>query len=110
MIIQLFYRADPFLTLTILSSKIQKSAVTRFNVNRQNVWDCTIRKLKKEDFVPFNDLLIRFSDCFGEMEEGIDQGGPKREFLDLLMDQTLNSSLFEGSSKSKFLSWNKKGY
>lgn len=80
MIIQLFYRADPLLTLTIFSSKIQKTAVTRFNVNSHNVWDCTIRKLKKGDFVPFDDLLIRCCDCFREMEEGIHQGGPKREF------------------------------
>ncbi|XP_062588641.1 uncharacterized protein LOC134250300 isoform X4 [Saccostrea cucullata] len=101
---------DPLLTLTILSSKIQTSAVTRINVNRQNVWECTIRKLKKKDFMPFNDLLIKFSDQFGEMEEGIDQGGPKREFLDLLMEYTLNSSLFEGSLTSKYLSWNKKAF
>ena len=64
-------------------------------MNRQTVWDCATRKLKKADFDPQNELLVKFSDNFGEVEEGIDQGGPKREFLSLIMDYIQNSSLFE---------------
>lgn len=108
MIIQLFYRADPLLTLTILSSKIRKTAVTQFNVIRLNVWQSTIRKLKK-DFVPFDDLLIRFSDCFGN-GRGHWSRWPKRRIIRSLDGSNPNSSLFEASLKSKFLSWNKKGY
>lgn len=63
----------------------------------------------KKDFVPFDDLLIRFSDCFGN-GRGHWSRWPKRRIIRSLDGSNPNSSLFEVSLKSKFLSWNKKGY
>ena len=40
--------------------------------------------------------MVRFSDDMGFPEEAIDLGGPKREFLRLLMDALSQSSMFEG--------------
>ncbi|XP_061162847.1 G2/M phase-specific E3 ubiquitin-protein ligase-like [Saccostrea echinata] len=91
--------------LTKLSSTIKKDQVTRFNIHRPTIWECTLRKLKREDFDPNNELLIKFSDDFGSTEVGIDQGGPKREYLSLILEYIMNSKLFEGPDNSKTLSW-----
>lgn len=109
MLLFLCFSEDLIFSLLKLASTINKDQVTRFNIHRPSVWDCTIRKLKKKDFNPQNTLLVKFSDDFGETEEGIDQGGPKREFLSLIVDYLINSNLFEGKENAKTLSWNKSG-
>lgn len=41
-------------------------------------------------------MSIKFSDDLGMDEEAVDLGGPKREFLRLLMEALVLSPMFEG--------------
>ncbi|MBN3289473.1 G2E3 ligase, partial [Polypterus senegalus] len=43
------------------------------------------------------------------MESGIDTGGPKREFLELLMQHFKNRTLFEGRENEKYLTCDNAG-
>ena len=70
-----------------LKDEIDVDAVTYFNINRQNVLDGAIRALKRRSFNVKARIDINFSDILtGLSEDGIDAGGPTREFLRLLMD------------------------
>ncbi|KAI4789634.1 hypothetical protein KUCAC02_035122 [Chaenocephalus aceratus] len=48
-------------------------------------------------------MNITFSDDLGRNEEAVDLGGPRREFLRLLMEALMMSSMFEGSEYSQNL-------
>lgn len=41
-------------------------------------------------------MCIKFSDDLGKDEEAVDLGGPRREFLRLLMEAVALSPMFEG--------------
>ena len=41
-------------------------------------------------------MCIKFSDDLGIDEEAVDLGGPRREFLRLLMEALIQSPMFEG--------------
>lgn len=45
---------------------------------------------------PNNKMCIKFSDDKGTTEEAVDLGGPRREFLRLLMEALSHSEMFEG--------------
>ncbi|XP_063762683.1 G2/M phase-specific E3 ubiquitin-protein ligase-like [Eleginops maclovinus] len=79
-----------------LAEKIDSIGISRFNINRSNVLDGAIRGLKRLTFSPCNTLNVRFSDDKGATEEAIDLGGPRREFLRLLMQTLSESEMFEG--------------
>ncbi|XP_061190939.1 G2/M phase-specific E3 ubiquitin-protein ligase-like [Saccostrea echinata] len=89
-----------------LSLQIQSNTISRFNINRRNVWDGACRGFKRSTFAPNNILLVKFTDDTGLSEEAVDQGGPRREFLRLLMDALQNSTLFEGPTTSRILTLN----
>jgi hypothetical protein len=95
--------------LTGLGNKIKKSEVTRFNINRRNVWDGASRGFKRASFSAENTVLVKFTDDDGTMEEAVDQGGPRREFLRLLMECLSRSSMFEGPNTSRVLALNSQG-
>ncbi|XP_034064703.1 G2/M phase-specific E3 ubiquitin-protein ligase-like [Gymnodraco acuticeps] len=69
-----------------LSAKITNTSCSRFNMNRANVWDGAIRGFKGASFDPSHETLVKFTDDEGHTEDGGDTGGPKREFLTLLME------------------------
>ncbi|KAL7383430.1 hypothetical protein ABVT39_010507 [Epinephelus coioides] len=69
------------------STKITKTCYSRFNINRVNVWDGAIRGFKGSSFDPSHEILVKFTDDEGQAEDGLDTGGPKREFLTLLMNR-----------------------
>ena len=93
-----------------LKDEIDVDAVTYFNINRQNVLDGAIRALKRRSFNVKARIDINFSDTLtGLSEDGIDAGGPTREFLRLLMDAIVNSNIFEGVEAAKILSCNETG-
>ncbi|KAA8594383.1 hypothetical protein FQN60_005217, partial [Etheostoma spectabile] len=48
-------------------------------------------------------ICVKFSDDMGRNEEGVDLGGPRREFLRLLMETIARSPMFEGKENSKNL-------
>ncbi|MEQ2201570.1 hypothetical protein XENOCAPTIV_014439, partial [Xenoophorus captivus] len=51
-------------------------------------------------------MNVKFSDDFGKNEEAIDLGGPRREFLRLLIEALSMSPMFEGTDESKNLAMN----
>ncbi|KAJ4929911.1 hypothetical protein JOQ06_018931 [Pogonophryne albipinna] len=48
-------------------------------------------------------IAEKFSDDMGRQEEGIDLGGPRREYLRLLMETIARSPMFEGKENCKSL-------
>ncbi|XP_049325030.1 G2/M phase-specific E3 ubiquitin-protein ligase-like [Astyanax mexicanus] len=89
-----------------LSLKIDPTSFNRFNINRANVWDGAIRGFKRSAYNPSYDMLVKFSDDVGQTEDSIDTGGPKREFLTLLLDAIRTRRVFEGRSSAKYLAFN----
>ncbi|XP_010795995.1 G2/M phase-specific E3 ubiquitin-protein ligase-like [Notothenia coriiceps] len=69
-----------------LSAKRTNTSCSRFNINRANVWDGAISGFKGASFDPSHEMSVKFTDDEGQTEDGVDTGGPKREFLTLLME------------------------
>lgn len=84
-----------------LASKITPNKTCKFNINRQSVLDGAIRGFKRVSYDPTATMSVRFSDDLGTYEEAIDLGGPRREFLTLLMEALLRSPMFEGVEEKK---------
>ncbi|XP_029686146.1 G2/M phase-specific E3 ubiquitin-protein ligase-like [Takifugu rubripes] len=53
-------------------------------------------------------MLVRFTDDASVFEEGIDTGGPRREFFTLLMKHLKDWPIFDGSDGHRFLVYNAK--
>uniref|UniRef100_A0AAY5L189 HECT domain-containing protein n=3 Tax=Esox lucius TaxID=8010 RepID=A0AAY5L189_ESOLU len=51
-------------------------------------------------------MLVKFTDDTGVLEEGIDTGGPRREFLTLLMKHLKDQPIFDGPEGHRFLVYN----
>lgn len=92
-----------------LALAIDHTSVSRFNITRSNVWDGAFRGFKRSSFREQADLLVKFTDNDGSTEEGIDTGGPKREFLSLLMNVLRDRPIFEGPAESRYLVYNARG-
>ncbi|XP_063755391.1 uncharacterized protein LOC134874991 [Eleginops maclovinus] len=84
-----------------LSSKIITKRQCRFNINRSAVWEGAMRGFQRVSYDPNLMISVKFSDDMGRNEEGIDLGGPRREFLRLLMETIARSAMFEGKENSK---------
>ncbi|KAI9518131.1 hypothetical protein NQZ68_039954 [Dissostichus eleginoides] len=89
-----------------LALEIDHRAVSRFNICRLNIWDGAVRGFKRATFSEKKDLLVKFSDDEGRFEEGLDTGGPKREFLSLLMKELNKRPIFDGPVESRYLVYN----
>ncbi|MED6232366.1 hypothetical protein ATANTOWER_028597 [Ataeniobius toweri] len=48
-------------------------------------------------------MFIKFNDDAGCFEEGLDTGGPRREFLTLLMSHLRNHPIFDGPRENRYL-------
>ncbi|XP_059409391.1 G2/M phase-specific E3 ubiquitin-protein ligase-like [Carassius carassius] len=79
-----------------LAKKINHQKKCKFNINRYTVLDGAIRGFKRGTYDPCHTISVRFSDDMGIPEEAVDLGGPRREFLRLLIEALLQSSMFEG--------------
>lgn len=79
-----------------LGEKIDNGQVCKFNVNRSAVLDGAIRGFRRLSYDPNKMMSIKFSDDRGTKEEAVDLGGPRREFLRLLMEALAESDIFEG--------------
>ncbi|KAM3623428.1 uncharacterized protein V6R79_011030 [Siganus canaliculatus] len=86
-----------------LASKINNTSYNRFNINRANIWDGALRGFKRSSFDPSHEILVKFTDDEGHTEDAVDTGGPKREFLTLLMDCLRSRRIFDGPEDRKFL-------
>ncbi|XP_016417290.1 G2/M phase-specific E3 ubiquitin-protein ligase-like [Sinocyclocheilus rhinocerous] len=83
-----------------LATKINSNQTCKFNINRASVLDGAVRGFTRLSYNPNNRMVIRFSDDKGKYEEAIDLGGPRREFLRLLLVALMQSSMFEGKEDS----------
>ncbi|CAM4609845.1 unnamed protein product [Leuciscus chuanchicus] len=79
-----------------LAKKINHQKKCKFNINRSSVLDGAIRGFKRGTYDPCHTISVRFSDDMGVPEEAVDLGGPRREFLRILMEALLQSPMFEG--------------
>ncbi|XP_034062188.1 G2/M phase-specific E3 ubiquitin-protein ligase-like [Gymnodraco acuticeps] len=50
-------------------------------------------------------MQVKFTDDEGQTEDGVDIGGPKREFLTLLMECLRMRRIFDGPQDRKFLTF-----
>ncbi|XP_011487938.2 G2/M phase-specific E3 ubiquitin-protein ligase isoform X2 [Oryzias latipes] len=89
-----------------LSHDIDHDRVSRFNISRANVWDGAVRGFKRSSYSETCDMLVNFTDDAGVFEEGLDAGGPKREFLSLLMKHLRDRPIFDGPEGHRFLVYN----
>jgi hypothetical protein len=102
--------ASPSLSTEILqtlrSQILLDNGSTKINICRQNVWEGARRALTRPNFNPRLPLDVRFMDDIGQPEGAVDQGGPRRELLQLLMlflsDQ---SPVFQGTKGRKHLTF-----
>lgn len=92
-----------------LTLQIDHQRVSRFNICRSDIWDGAVRGYKRGTFSENYDLLVKFSDDAGKFEEGLDTGGPKREFLSLLMKELNKRPIFDGPAESRYLVYNSTG-
>ncbi|KAI7796526.1 putative G2/M phase-specific E3 ubiquitin-protein ligase-like, partial [Triplophysa rosa] len=79
-----------------LATKIDHQKKCKFNTNRSTVLDGAFRGFKRGTYDPCHTISVRFSDDMGALEEAVDLGGPRREFLRLLMEALVQSPMFEG--------------
>ncbi|KAF3835798.1 hypothetical protein F7725_017110 [Dissostichus mawsoni] len=86
-----------------LSSKINSNRQCKFNINRSAVWEGATRGFQRLSYDPTSIIYVKFSDDMGRQEEGIDLGGPRREYLRLLMETIARSPMFEGKENCKSL-------
>lgn len=92
-----------------LSRKISTQRQCKFNINHGAIWDGAKRGFQRVSYDPTYTMCVRFSDDMGKTEEGVDLGGPRREFLRLLMDTITMSYMFEGKDNRKNLALDSTG-
>lgn len=111
----MFFRFPPAVEIPIkeileeLASKINGNQTCKFNINRASVLDGAIRGFTRMSYSPNNRMVIRFSDDKGKFEEAVDLGGPRREFLRLLLVALMESSMFDGKEGSINLALDSQG-
>ncbi|XP_054886903.1 uncharacterized protein LOC129360602, partial [Poeciliopsis prolifica] len=86
-----------------LAMGIDHKKVSRFNICRTDVWDGAVRGFQRSTYSDKNDMFIKFNDDAGWLEEGLDTGGPRREFLTLLMAILRNRPIFDGPPESRYI-------
>ncbi|KAK9976850.1 hypothetical protein ABG768_018671 [Culter alburnus] len=62
--------------------------------------------MSMKSFCPSKRIDVKFMDDLGASEGAIDSGGPRREFLTLLMENLKQGALFVGPDEAKFLNFN----
>ncbi|PIK43223.1 putative G2/M phase-specific E3 ubiquitin-protein ligase-like [Apostichopus japonicus] len=93
--------------LLTLNQKIHNNSVFRFNVNRLHLWECAVRGFKRLSFAGDKRIVVHFTDSIGNIEGAVDQGGPLREFIRLMMKNLQkNNSVFDGPLDRRFLRMN----
>ena len=92
-----------------LASVIDNDHTCKFNINRKTVWDSALRGFHRPTFKPQNKMSVKFTDDIGTPEGAVDAGGPRREFLRLLMQCVRLSHVFEGPLDSRNLSLSNSG-
>jgi len=91
--------------LDSLHSKVSAdNGVTKFNISRSHVWEGARRAFLRSTYSPQHMMSVKFTDDIGVAEGAVDEGGPRREFLQLLVDYLASDSpLFTGTMQHKHL-------
>ncbi|KAK5624023.1 hypothetical protein CRENBAI_019899 [Crenichthys baileyi] len=92
-----------------LPNKISTKQQCKFNINCSAVWEGAVRGFRRLSFDTNSMISVKFSDDVGKNEEGVDLGGPRREFSRVLMETIASSTMFEGAENSKNLALNSAG-
>ena len=80
------------------------------NVRRRHIWEDSCRCLQRESFSPKATISVCFADDFGNSEGAVDIGGPRREFLRLLVKAANeHSGIFGGPVNRRVLVPNSNG-
>lgn len=95
--------------LSELASVIDRSSVSRFNINRNNILDGAFRGFRRKSFHPSKCITVKFADDDGTFEEAVDLGGPRREFFRLLLHALEQSPVFKGMEGQRNLALDSKG-
>ncbi|XP_051780721.1 uncharacterized protein LOC114647572 [Erpetoichthys calabaricus] len=64
--------------LSDLAMQILPNKVSKFNINRGDLWEGALRGFKRQSYDPTYTMLVKFTDDYGVNEDGIDAGGPKK--------------------------------
>lgn len=75
----------------------------QINVSRDNILQGSLHAFKRRRFNPEARLDVIFVDSDGVGEGAIDDGGPTREYLRLLMREIQISKIFEGPEDNRLL-------
>ncbi|XP_067298642.1 uncharacterized protein [Pseudorasbora parva] len=75
----------------------------QINVFRENILQCSLQAVKRRRFNPQAKLDVVFVDAEENGEGAIDEGGPTREYLRLLMRAIHQSNVFQGHEKDRNL-------
>ena len=86
------------------------SLISLINVRRSAVLEDACRHIQRKKFNPSARISVRFADDSGSSEGAVDAGGPRREFLRLLL-KSINedSGIFVGPLHSRILQANSAG-
>ena len=81
------------------SERVVTEANRPIYISRGNVWTTALRQFSRRKFTECTDLLyVTFASDEGTNEDGEDLGGPRREFLRLLVKAIFKESgAFEGN-------------
>ncbi len=86
-----------------LAAKIDTESIAKFNISRNHLWESAKRGFNRKSFCPEKRISAKFTDDIGVAEGAVDSGGPKREFLTLLLQHLQGSALFQGEDDAKLL-------
>ncbi|KAL7385114.1 hypothetical protein ABVT39_015779 [Epinephelus coioides] len=92
-----------------LALAIDRKKVSRFNISRSDIWDGAVRGFRRSSYSENSDIFIKFTEDAGSFEEGLDTGGPRREFLTLLMNHLRNRPIFNGPPERRYLVYSSTG-
>lgn len=80
-----------------LFDRVTKEEMQVVRIRRQNLWKDALRAFAKASFLTNTLLNVQFIG-----EQGVDAGGPRREFLNIMMKKlVLESGLLTGDEKRK---------
>ncbi|XP_016099228.1 uncharacterized protein [Sinocyclocheilus grahami] len=89
-----------------LLSKVDENlcpTVNQINICRENILQCSLQAFKRRRFNPEAKLDIVFVDAEQKGEGAVDEGGPSREYMRLLMRAIHQSKISQGHEKDRSL-------
>lgn len=86
-----------------LNEKINANACSKFNIFREEIFNCCVRAMNRKTSNALNKISVKFSDVAGTSEGAVDEGGPTREMFRLVLNDIKDSEMFTGVNK-KYIS------